>query len=224
MDKLDKLLDAVEHPEKYSGDELTEIASDPETRDLYRTMCACRSSAFTDDKASGADIDHEWEKFRNTHILSKRGFIHRMTGSRAAAAVTIIMFSFTALAVGISIGLSRQSDKTTDTKTEISVAALSGNRTSLAKEISVTAESAETPDSIGLSDEPVAFRDEKLETVLSSVATHHGLRLSFRSAELKSLRIHFTWDQSEPIDRIIDRLNTFHCIHMSLHGDTLTVD
>ena len=46
MDKFESLLNAIEHPENYTPDELERMASDPETSEIYRALCAARSSAF----------------------------------------------------------------------------------------------------------------------------------------------------------------------------------
>jgi len=47
MDKFESLLNAIEHPENYTPDELERMASDPETSEIYRALCAARSSAFS---------------------------------------------------------------------------------------------------------------------------------------------------------------------------------
>ena len=43
MNKIDRLLDAVEHPEHFTDDELNEILSNNESEEYYDLMCDIRS-------------------------------------------------------------------------------------------------------------------------------------------------------------------------------------
>ena len=63
FDKIDSLLNAIDHPENYSEDELDEIANDPDTSGLYADLCRTRSSAFPSGQLSDEEIDRQWEKF-----------------------------------------------------------------------------------------------------------------------------------------------------------------
>lgn len=69
MDKFESLLNAIEHPENYTPDELERMAFDPETSEIYRALCAARSSAFSGNMLEEDDVEKEWEKFSKT--LSK---------------------------------------------------------------------------------------------------------------------------------------------------------
>lgn len=61
MDKFESLLNAIEHPENYTPDELERMASDPETSEIYRALCAARSSAFSGNMLEEDDVEKEWE-------------------------------------------------------------------------------------------------------------------------------------------------------------------
>ena len=44
MDKYDLVLDIVEHPEKYTSEQLAEIMSDPDTKEGYNMLCKVDSA------------------------------------------------------------------------------------------------------------------------------------------------------------------------------------
>ena len=92
MDKFEKILDIIDHQEKYSDEEIREILQDEECRKLYQTMMEVDSAllqqnlntqasishspddALSSDSSLGnssPNIDEEWEKFSQEHQLQK---------------------------------------------------------------------------------------------------------------------------------------------------------
>lgn len=59
-DDIDRLLDAVEHPERFSDEELEKMFEDSETFEMYRLM-GRTAYALTD--TPEPDIDKEWQDF-----------------------------------------------------------------------------------------------------------------------------------------------------------------
>ena len=92
MDKFEKILDIIDHQEKYSDEEIREILQDEECRKLYQTMVEVDSAllqqnlntqasiSHSPDDAlssnsslgnSSPNIDEEWEKFSQEHQLQE---------------------------------------------------------------------------------------------------------------------------------------------------------
>lgn len=92
MDKFEKILDIIDHQEKYSDKEIREILQDEECRRLYQTMVEVDSAllqqnlntqasiSHSPDDAlssnsslgnSSPNIDEEWEKFSQEHQLQE---------------------------------------------------------------------------------------------------------------------------------------------------------
>lgn len=92
MDKFEKILDIIDHQEKYSDEEIREILQDEECRKLYQTMMEVDSAllqqnlntqasishspddALSSDSSLGnssPNIDEEWEKFSQEHQLQE---------------------------------------------------------------------------------------------------------------------------------------------------------
>ena len=93
MDKFEKILDIIDHQEKYSDEEIREILQDEECRKLYQTMVEVDSAllqqnlntqasiSHSPDDAlssnsslgnSSPNIDEEWEKFSQEHQLQEK--------------------------------------------------------------------------------------------------------------------------------------------------------
>ena len=93
MDKFEKILDIIDHQEKYSDEEIREILQDEECRKLYQTMVEVDSALLQqslntqssishspDDALSSNSslgnsssniIDEEWKKFSQKHQLQE---------------------------------------------------------------------------------------------------------------------------------------------------------
>lgn len=106
MDKFEKILDIIDHQEKYSDEEIREILQDEECRKLYQTMMEVDSALLQQNLNTQASISHspadalssnsslgnfspnideEWEKFSQEHQLQEEA-THPITSWRKLAA------------------------------------------------------------------------------------------------------------------------------------------
>ena len=69
MDKFEKILDIIDHQEKYSDEEIREILQDEECRKLYQTMMEVDSAL--ENPSPIINVDEEWEKFSQEHQLQE---------------------------------------------------------------------------------------------------------------------------------------------------------
>ncbi len=97
MDKYELVLDIVEHPDRYGSEQLAEILSDSETREIYNLLVK------TDSAIEGlreADLEAEWQEF-SAKVTSRRRSFFR-PGNRAASIALIVGSSLVALAIGVT--------------------------------------------------------------------------------------------------------------------------
>ena len=83
MDKFEKILDIIDHQEKYSDEEIREILQDEECRKLYQTMVEVDSAL--ESPSPIINVDEEWEKFSQEHQLQEEA-THPITSWRKLAA------------------------------------------------------------------------------------------------------------------------------------------
>ena len=70
MDKFEKILDMIDHQEKYTDDEIREMLRDEECRKLYQTMQEV-DSALLKHQVTEANVDEAWEKFSEEYHLEE---------------------------------------------------------------------------------------------------------------------------------------------------------
>lgn len=219
-DKFERIFEAIDYPERYSEQEIQELLEDEETARLYKILNKC-ADALSD--SSDPDIDKEWEKFSKERRKALTGKSFRSLRSflvhNAAAVLIAIFASIAVIAATISVSKSmRNADYTSTTVPE-------GAPRESNRDIKTVGN-----DSIGNtitpyeSNEPVIFKNEPLETIITAIANHYGTSVSFHSDASKQLRLYFQWDKTLTLDEVIEQLNNFEQIKIKLKDNIITIE
>ena len=108
-DRTDRIFEAIEHPERFSDDEIQEMLDNPGIQELYKQICKTADALTTTEEP---DIDREWEQFVNRQRKSvAQGLLYslRVFFNRNAAAVlicTVASLAVVAATLGVSYSLS----------------------------------------------------------------------------------------------------------------------
>lgn len=216
-DNIDRLLDALEHPENYSDAEVEQILADPEAREVYDIL---RKTADASAPVSEINLDEEWRRFeakqpkRRPVILRWLSFM----ASRNAAAVIIALVGTLAV-VAATIGVThyfnsnKEMAQTEQTEPQKQTAIADSK---VAPTDTLTNEEAPMP-------ETIVFKGENLERILADMAGYYGVTVKFNQDAAKSLLLYFEWDQSLPLNEIVEQLNNFEQIDITLTDKALTV-
>lgn len=212
MDKYDLVLDIVEHPEKYTSEQLAVMMSDPETKEIYNLLCKTDSAIEANEEV---DVDAEWEDFSKKYpVRSRRTFL--WFGSRAAAIAAIAGTSIVAVAAGIAVTVTVIGHKQEPVAESVVVAP------------SVVAASTDTVtvenDTVMVGLTPVMFENEPLEKIMKEVAGAYGVDVRFDNREAALLHLYYKFDPSLPLTEIVEQLNTFEQINIKHNGNILTID
>lgn len=215
MDKYGIVLDLIEHPDKYTPQQIEILLSDSETRSIYNLLCKTQSSLKSYE--NDVDVDDEWQSFEREHIKPRLRFLWH--GSRAAIISALILTSVAAIAIGTVIGVSLKS-----TKREYS--GLDKEETSQTAAPTVRSGSylAANTDTLQSLPAPILFEDETLEAILDTIAALHNLDLKFKTADVARLHLFYKFDPEIPLDETIEQLNSFGQINIKIAGNTLIVD
>ena len=103
MDKFEKILDIIDHQEKYSDEEIREILQDEECRKLYQTMVEVDSAL--ESPSPIINVDEEWEKFSQEHHLQEEAHpivLEEATQNAAQKAASHPITSWRKLAASIA--------------------------------------------------------------------------------------------------------------------------
>ena len=217
-EKTKRLLDAQEHPEHYTDEELREIIRD--ARPLARLK-----RALVEERAEDEEIDVEkaWERFSQSHPISShphsRQHIPRWLHV-AAVFLGCVLLAGVAFAAMTRLGWIRS--PFVAEKPEVAQRA---PVTTVPRDTTSTADSI-TPKQETKKPVPIVkvFDNATLSDILSAMGQYYGLKIVFRNESAKTIRLHFEWDQAKSIDTNIAILNGFQQITITRNGDTLNVE
>lgn len=214
-DNIDRLLDALENPDRYTDAELDKLLSDKEVRETYG-MVSKTSDALT--PVPNPDIDREWNRFKTEHqeVASARRLYLRPSfiGRNVAAVIVGIVASLAVVAATVGITVTIMSDNRS-----------AHDNTSTDAPAVISAPDVAVTDSVKLS-EPltVVFKDESFETIISTIGRHYGTTATFKSNKSKNLHLYFKWEQNQTLAEVVEELNNFEQIDITLIDNVLTIE
>ena len=224
MDKFEKILDIIDHQEKYSDEEIREILQDEECRKLYQTMMEVDSAL--ENSSPIINVDEEWEKFSQEHHLqeeatqnaAQKAASHPITSWRklAASIAGFVLISGIAFAA-IHTYIKRSQEPTQVTADTHPEVIKSDSAKQVAAKDSLTHPKPEKP-AIHKTFENVAF-----EQMISEIASYYDLQVKFENNEDKTLRLYYEWNSHSSIENIVKELNQFENVNIELQQNELIV-
>lgn len=224
MDKFEKILDIIDHQEKYSDEEIREILQDEECRKLYQTMMEVDSAL--ENPSPIINVDEEWEKFSQEHQLqeeatqnaAQEAASHPITSWRklAASIAGFVLISGIAFAA-IHTYIKRSQEPTQVTADTHPEVIKSDSAKQVAAKDSLVHPKPEKP-AIHKTFENVAF-----EQMISEIASYYDLQVKFENNEDKTLRLYYEWDSHLSIENIVKELNQFENVNIELQQNELIV-
>ena len=213
MDKFEKILDIIDHQEKYSDEEIREILRDEECRKLYQTMQEV-DSALLKHQVTEADVDEAWEEFSQKKGLKEdKGFSWRKIAASIVGFILISGIAFAAIHTYI-----RKSQEPMPIAENAEQSAVGDSlKNDTAKVASASAVKAEKP-AIHKTFENVAFSQ-----MMAEIAAYYDLQVKFMGDEAKSLRLYYEWDSHTKIEDVIKELNQFENVDIALQGNEIIV-
>ena len=217
MDKIEQLFDATEHPDRYTQSEIDNLLSDPEVKDVFNLLDKTKSSLTT---IHEPDVNEEWKNFDRIHSKSttaSRFKILNMFSRNIAASIAIGIVSFATVAAVLGVSVKYLSEKNISIESSKFESSISD----------ITAK----PDTINViedlpvvSPEIIIFDNETFETILLNIVRYYDYNLIFDTDKSKNLRLYFHWNQANTIEDVVENLNNFEQVHISVENNVLKVD
>jgi hypothetical protein len=201
-DKIERLLDMTEHPDRYSEEEIQQMMADDEIREYYELMVKT-DSAYT--PLPDADAEKALREFEEHHVQS--------FSWRKIAAIFIGIITFSCLTYA-AIVIHQHSMKPQEVQMS-----QTGNFSS---QSSVNQGKAETTDSVG--EKEKVYDDVELQAILKDVSVYYNLQLEYKSEAPRHLRLHLLWDKTQGPSRTIETLNHFEKVNITLNDGKITVE
>lgn len=218
MDKIDRLLDAMEHPDRYTQTEIEAMLRDPDVKEVFDLLDRTKSSL---QPIIVPDIEAEWKKFETNRRISASAlytWLTRRFSRNAAASIAIGIASLTAVAAIVGVGIhhiNHNQESTVSEETAMSVTVIGMSQPDTITSFEVKEDVAS---------ETVVLEDEPLDAMMSMIAAYYGVKVVFKDDSSKTLRFYFRWNQALTVEEVVDRLNNFQQIHMTLKDKTITID
>ena len=203
-EKIERLLDMIEHPEHYTEEEMQKILADKETREYYDLIIKA-DDAYT--KSHDVDVDKALQEFETKHLQ------HFSWSKIAAVFIGILLVSGVAYA---AIVLNKNpSEKQAKQKAQIDTVITDKAPKSIDTE---TTDADTTTTQKGQSFDNVEF-----QTILDNISSYYKLNVVYNSDKSRHLRLHFYWDKSKDAETIVESLNHFENVNITLTDNKIDV-
>ena len=215
MDKLKRLIQMTQHPERYTDEQWREV--------------------FDGETLTDEQIEAEWQQFEQSHFPAQTAMATKEEQARstsekahgqqsdssfftrhsallkvAASLIGILMLSgITLAAIHIvrSVQQPAASAQQSAPTIQQSAADIQQNDSSLAALYSPL--------------QTIVFEDAELQQIADSLAAFYGMSPVFRNTSTRHLRLFYEWNQQARISEIINELNHFDHVSISLKGDSI---
>ena len=215
-----QLLEMLDNPDAYTEQEIQDIINrDEDTRETYRLMVEIKRSSRHRQNQKPVDVDAAWQRF-NQRLRVGDGTSGMMVQPKqqsfgwmkiAASFIGVLLVSGIAFA---AIHIVRQYQKQEAPQTE-----MTGNVTS-----PVTTLPADTLARDTVIEQPVVYDNIPLEKMLLEIAAHYDVKVAFVVDEARGLRFRFVWNPQQGIEQVVNDLNQFERLNVTLKDNQITVD
>ena len=70
---------------------------------------------------------------------------------------------------------------------------------------------------------PVVFNNVELQQIMQYVADGYGVKVEFKNNAARTIRFYLQWEADDTLQEIIDKINHFEKVHLTLNEDTITI-
>ena len=213
MEKINQVIDMIEHPEKYSDAQVEEILQDEECRQTYFTMVEMRMAFDKEGALKNLDIDQEWQNLQRGQKTSGSRFSWTKI---AASFIGIVLLSGIAVAA-IHTYSSREDSK----QIAVDTTFVSNTSTSNGQKI---AEKQKDDEEKLKKIIHKTFDNVPLSNMLEELAKYYGVTVVFRNDEAKLLRFYYEWNSEDDLSKVVDELNHSQQMNLSLEEGKIIVE
>lgn len=210
MDKYGKikmLLDMQEHPEQFSEQELEQMLSDAEAQELMEATAQLKRAMKNDEfSISEQEIEDEWQAFAANHLAEQKP---QRTWLKIAAMFIGVLFmtgiAFAAIHIIKQNTVAQEMKQVEQPVIQQPVSTGTVNNDTIAQT------------------EPVIFDNVTLDSIAKEIADYHHIEVDLQNELAKQLRFYFVWKQDDDLQEVVEKLNMFDHIDMTIENGKLIV-
>ena len=72
--------------------------------------------------------------------------------------------------------------------------------------------------------EPVIYNNVELQQIMQYIADAYGVKVEFKNEAARTLRFYLQWEADDTLQEIIDKINHFEKVHLTLHEETIIIE
>ena len=205
-EKLQRLLEMQEHPERYTEEEIRQQMADEECRQLYEQMVRGADAVFAEAEVADATNGSSDHPVLRTTFLLRRGKKYLV----AANIIGVLMLSgiaYAAIHIISNVGVNM---KYQPQETQV-----------LSQQPQRPTQSIEKiTDSIP---QTRIFENVPLDEVASELALYYNKVVDIQNAQAHDLRLYYKWERKDELESIVSDLNHFDHVNLVLEDDKLIV-
>lgn len=163
-------------------------------------------------EVSVPDANEVWQEWKNSEDTTKShsSFLFNSPWRKIAAMfIGVLILSGIAYAA-LHIG------SNTDSKSKVAVTQRKPN----VKKVKKTHGFAMAPTKKA----PVIYNNVELQQIMQYIADGYGVKVAFKNEAARTLRFYLQWDSNDTLQDIIDRINHFEKVHLTLSNETITIE
>lgn len=205
-EKLQRLLEMQDHPERYTEEEIRQLMTDEECRQLYEQMVRGADAVFAEAEVADATNGSSDHPVLRTTFLLRRGKKYLV----AANIIGVLMLSgiaYAAIHIISNVGVNMKSQPQ-----ETQVLSQQPQRPTQSIE--------EIIDSIP---QTRIFENVPLDEVASELALYYNKVVDIQNAQAHDLRLYYKWERKDELESIVSDLNHFDHVNLVLEDDKLIV-
>ncbi len=154
------------------------------------------------------NVDKEWQRFK-TRRQSKQQ--HRSKPLQWAATLAILAALSGISYAAISHFVSAKEDTNVTTTTVVD------EKENAVKSASVE----EKTDTIRTAQN---FNNVQLAEIMNQISKDFGVKVIFANEKARTIRLYLSWEADDTIQEIINRINHFEKVHLTLSDETITIE
>ena len=210
MDKTERLLRMMEHPELYTDAQWQKLLSDEECRELYEAMRLSASAFEAEDakqKIANGIKEKKWQKFEAQHFPQK----HRSWGWMQIAAMFIGVLMLSGIAYA-AVQIVRHNKVGGDLQSPTQEVRISNSPQRQGE--------AQPADSTA---QPRLYDNVPLGEILDELSTYYNIKVVYYTEDARHPRLYYQWKPEYTIEKVVEMPNNFEWQQMELKHNTLYV-
>lgn len=213
----ERFLELQEHPEQVTDEQLKQALNDPEMHELLEQMAFTKRTLKNQElQTEMPDAEAEWKAFASKHYSGgKSSNDHSLFGMMRFSKIAAT-FIGVILAIGVSFATIHIIKMANSQKPQT---VQEEQHVSLKPSASLPADIVDN-DSI-LTMESLVFDNVLLEKILPEIADFYHVEVSFQNEDVRQLRFYFIWKQEDSLQEVIEKLNMFEQVNLTIENGKL---